>query len=152
MKIIKQDVFDGEWDILVHVCNLYHKWGAGIVIPIGKLYPEAYRADLETSYGDETKLGSFSYASIGEGKKIVNLYAQISIGNNGDPLNRNLRYDALYDALYRLCKLVSKPTIIGVPDMIGCGLAGGRREIVLAILGDLEHYFHNVNFHIFQKP
>lgn len=152
MKIIKQNIFDGNWDILVHVCNIYHTWGAGIVVPIKKLYPEAYYEDLATKYGDEQKLGYFSYACIGD-KKIVNLYAQVGIGNNGDPLNRNLRYDALFDALYRLCVIIGgKPTVIGVPDMIGCGLAGGSRKIVLAILEDLEDNWDNIEFNIFQKP
>lgn len=151
MKHIKQDIFEGWWDILVHVCNLYHMWGAGIVVPIKKRFPEAYQADLESPKGDIQKLGYYSCADIGK-VKIVNLYAQRGIGNDGSPLNRNLLYDKLYDALYRLCLTIHQPTVIGVPDMIGCGLAGGKREIVLAILQSLEYDFPDIEFHIFTKP
>lgn len=151
MKIIQGDIFKGEWDILIHCCNIYHTMGAGIAKVIKKKYPEAFSADLETPFGDETKLGTFSYAQTPDQKFIVNLYAQRGMGNDGTPLNRNLQYDFLYDALYRLCRKVTKQTIIGVPYLIGCGLAGGSEKIVLAILEEMENNFQLVTFNLFKN-
>jgi O-acetyl-ADP-ribose deacetylase (regulator of RNase III) len=155
MKIIKQDIFEGQWDVLIHCCNLYHIWGAGIVVPIKRKFPEAFDADLKTSKGDLNKLGEYSLAYSG-GRRIANLYAQIGIGNRGHPLDRNFRYDYFYDALFKLCedlpKEPNKKLVVAVPDMVGCGLAGGDRQIVTTILDRIEHRFsEKVEFHVFQK-
>ena len=147
MTTIKADIFTGEYDYLIHVCNLFHTWGGGFVVPLKKHYPEAYQADLSTPKGDSSKLGGYSSAVVKDGKlTVVNLYAQMGIGNDGDPLNRNLQYDFLYDAIYRLCSEIAEHdekerVVIGVPYLIGCGLAGGVEKIVLAILYDIECKF-----------
>lgn len=150
MKTIQGDIFKGEWDILIHCANLYHTMGAGVARIIKEKYPEAFDADLKTFYGDETKLGTFSYAQTKDKRIIVNLYAQKGIGNDGNPLNRNLQYDYLYDSLYSLCRKITRQTVIGVPYLIGCGLAGGSENIVLSILQDIENNFKLVTFHLFK--
>jgi O-acetyl-ADP-ribose deacetylase (regulator of RNase III) len=146
MKVINGDIFKGDWDALGHCCNLYHTWGAGIVVPIKKLYPEAFQADYETIRGDEDKLGRFSFADIGQ-KRIYNLYGQVGIGNNGHPLNRNCQYDFIFNALYKACDhIVANPivegekTIFALPA-IGCGLARGRLRIIEAIIQEVEKDF-----------
>jgi O-acetyl-ADP-ribose deacetylase (regulator of RNase III) len=154
VKFVEKDIFEGEYDYLIHCCNLYHKFGAGIAKKIKKRYPQAFEADRKTQYGDGRKLGTLSHAHVKDGDfLIVNIYAQTGIGNDGNALNRNLSYDALYNALYKLCFSIyfQESATIGVPDMIGCGLAGGERSIVLAILESLEKRFENVEFHIYRK-
>jgi O-acetyl-ADP-ribose deacetylase (regulator of RNase III) len=156
MKIINGDIFKGEWDALGHCCNLFHTWGAGIVIPIKKLYPEAYKSDCETESGDLSKLGSFTYADCGA-KRIYNLYGQVGIGNDGKPLNRNCQYDFIFDALYKACEdIVYNPivedgkTIFALPA-IGCGLAGGRLSIIEAIIQEVEKDFaEHIEFHLYK--
>jgi len=146
MKIINGDIFKGEWDALGHCCNLFHTWGAGIVVPIKKLYPEAYVADLATSKNSQNKLGDFSFADVKQ-KRIYNLYGQVGIGNDNKPLNRNCQYDFIFNALYRACDhIVANPivegekTIFALPA-IGCGLAGGRLSIIEAIIQEVEKDF-----------
>ena len=34
-------LFEGHDDIIIHQCNCYKNWGAGIVIPMKKHYPGA---------------------------------------------------------------------------------------------------------------
>jgi O-acetyl-ADP-ribose deacetylase (regulator of RNase III) len=156
MKIINGDIFKGEWDALGHCCNLFHTWGAGIVIPIKKLYPEAYKSDCETESGDLSKLGSFTYADCGA-KRIYNLYGQVGIGNDGKPLNRNCQYDFIFDALYKACEdIVYNPivedgkTIFALPA-IGCGLAGGRLSIIEAIIQEVEKDFaEHIEFNLYK--
>lgn len=155
MQKIYGDIFEGKWDVLGHCVNLHHVWGAGIVVPIKKLYPEAFGADLDTKKSDNAKLGNFSFADCGD-KRIYNLYAQVGIGNDGKPLNRNCQYDFLFDSLYCACEdiidnplasVVDRKTIFAVP-MIGCGLAGGKPVIVEAIIQEVERYFSDhIEFH-----
>ena len=156
MKIINGDIFKGEWDAFGHCCNLFHTWGAGIVIPIKKLYPEAYKSDCETESGDLSKLGSFTYADCGA-KRIYNLYGQVGIGNDGKPLNRNCQYDFIFDALYKACEdIIYNPiiedgkTIFALPA-IGCGLAGGSLSIIEAIIQEVEKDFaEHIEFHLYK--
>lgn len=155
MKIIKGDIFKGEFDALGHCCNLFHTWGAGIVIPIKKLYPEAYQADLKTIKGDNKKLGFFSFAQIGE-KTIYNLYGQVGIGNDGNPLNRNCQYDFIFDSLYRSCNHLhehaQKDKMIYALPKIGAGLGGGDWHIIKSIIESVESEFANVEFNIYYLP
>jgi hypothetical protein len=157
MKEIKGNLFDGEYDILAHVSNSYCVMGAGVAAQIKKRYPEAYEADLATKHLGDCKLGFYSQATVNGGKlTIVNLYGQIGIGNDGDPLNRNAQYDLLFDALYHMAYDITRPlnrptgnVVIGIPDMMGCGLAGGNRRIVVAILLTIEEMFPYVEFNVY---
>lgn len=155
MKIIKGDIFKGEWDALGHCCNLFHTWGAGIVIPIKKLYPEAHQADLKTIKGDNKKLGFFSFAQIGD-KTIYNLYGQVGIGNDGNPLNRNCQYDFIFDSLYRsanhLYEHAQKDKMIYALPALGAGLAGGRISIIEVIIQEVEKELDNVEFNLYKLP
>jgi O-acetyl-ADP-ribose deacetylase (regulator of RNase III) len=156
MKEIKGNLFDGEYDILAHCANAYCTFGAGVAKQIKQRYPEAYEADLATKDLKDSKLGFYSVTDVNDGKlTIVNIYGQIGIGNDGDPLNRNVQYDLLFDAFYRLAVKITKtrPTenvVIGVP-MLGCGLAGGVWRIVEAILLTIEEMFPHIQFHVY-KP
>lgn len=157
MKTIKGDIFNGEWDGLCHCCNLHKTWGAGIVVPLKKKYPSAYKADLDSPDGDD-KLGHFSYAAQLDGRVIFNLYGQVGIGNNGDPLNRNCQYDFIFNSLLRVCQMITRvkkdrdkeyPFILALPK-IGCGLAGGEWIIVEAIIKSIEQKFPNIQFDIYE--
>jgi hypothetical protein len=139
---------------MIHCCNLYHIFGSGIAYFIGKKYPEAYKADLETENGCESKLGSFSKATTNDGKMIYNLYAMYGIGNDGNPMNRNLAYDHFYDGIYKICDDVGvnpiRPIIIGIPKYIGCCRAGGNWNIIDIMLQEIEKDFPDVEFHIYE--
>lgn len=133
---------------IVQNCNTEHCLGAGLARIIAQRFPEAEEADNATPKGEE-KLGTFSFAQVthyGRPFVIFNLYGQSGVGNDGDPLNRNARYDALFDAFYRLHEKLEQNNLkgkkLGVPYGLGCDLAGGKFRIVRAILesvfGDSE--------------
>ena len=157
MKYIKGDLFKSdEWDAYVHVCNNYKTFGAGFARIVQDKHPKVYQADLESVDGN-SKLGSFTYNSIYDNSHRVgiNLYAMNGVGNIGTPMSRNLSYDHLYNALYKACRYFRSDYFdsddilkIGVPNMIGCGLAGGEVTIVESILRDMESKF-NVQFLIY---
>jgi O-acetyl-ADP-ribose deacetylase (regulator of RNase III) len=127
-------------NIIVHQANLYHTFGAGIAAAIRVAFPEAYEADRATVKGDESRLGTYSFAKIkspiGKQQYVVNLYSQTGIGSK----DRQTSYDALVTALEALRdKLVSSghPVTIGVPWRLGSGLANGSWPIVETIIKDV---------------
>ena len=135
MKTIKKDIIkaaqDGEIDVLVHGANCFHTFGAGIAKQIKKVYPGAYTADLDTPYGNDIKLGTYSSYTDGN-VTIVNGYTQFRYGKNFV----NVKQHADYDAIRFLFMLISKDFMgerIGFPK-IGCGLAGGQWGIVSRII------------------
>ena len=156
MQLIKGNIFEENWNGMVHCANLYHTFGAGVARLLSKIYPEAYNSDrLTTKRGDVSKLGHYSYADIDD-KTIFNLYGQEGIGNNGEPLNRNVRYDMIHDGLYRVCKHIDErrdplkvsPYILAMP-MMGCGLAGGEWSIVESIVKSVEKRFDNIEIVVY---
>ena len=154
MKTINQDIFEGAWNGMVHCANLYHTFGAGIAKQIKIKYPSAYQADCETPKGSEKKLGTYS-SSHENDKSIYNLYGQVGIGNDGDPLKRNCRYDHIHDAMWLVCEYIvdtkgNSPYILGIPHGMGCGLAGGEWSIVYSILEFIENQFPDIHFRIYK--
>ena len=156
MKIIHGDIFEGQWDAMGHCANLHHTWGAGIVIPLRKKFLKAYEADLLTQKGSRAKLGSFSYADVGN-QRIYNLYGQVGIGNNGHPLDRNCQYDFIFDSLYLSCQHLNDTAkewknrkIIYALPQIACGLAGGKISIIGAIIQEVENDWPNIEFNLYK--
>ena len=143
IEIINGDWFAGNWEVGVHVANLYHTFGSGIARSILQKFPKVYDKDIETRYGDVSKLGSYSCCVLDDSRWVCNLYAMERIGNNGDPLDRNLKYDHFYDGFYKICSDAAEKgkKIIGVPYLIGCCRAGGNWNIVNQIMIEIVTEF-----------
>jgi O-acetyl-ADP-ribose deacetylase (regulator of RNase III) len=144
MKYIQGNLLEGDWDVAMHCANPYKVMGSGIAYYLKQKWPEVYEADERFHLEDEDRLGHSSYAILPDNRGVINLYGQIGIGNDGNPLNRNCSYDHLYDAIYRacetLCRLESTFTI-GIPYGMASVRAGGSWIIVEAILKDIESKF-----------
>ena len=116
--------------VIVHICNDIGAWGAGFVLALSKKWKqpeEQYRA-LE-----RYTLGDAHFVQVEPDIIVVNMIAQHGIGRDelGNP---PIRYDALKKALEKVdefCWMNSAetPHSIHMPR-IGCGLAGGRWELV----------------------
>lgn len=137
MEEIKGNLVDlflqGEFDVIAHQANCFHTFGSGIAKEIKQKIPGAYEADLQTSYGDINKLGTYSNSLSHRNSNlhaglVYNIYSQFSTSR----LTLQTNYLALELALY---KINSKHSYmhIGLP-LIGCGLAGGDWNIVKAII------------------
>ena len=77
----------GEFDVIVHGCNCFCTMGAGIALVIKSTFPDAYQADLKTSKGDRSKLGSYSTATVqnkGNQLTVVNAYTQYHYSGPGN--------------------------------------------------------------------
>lgn len=155
MTFLERNIFDGKWDAMVHVCNLYHTMGAGIAKQVALRFPEAVDADLRTQHADKSKLGSCSVGILQDNRRIYNLYAQKRIGNDGSVLGRNLSYDALNDSLFKALTdldlhVQDESLRLAIPSGLGCGLAGGDWTIVLGILRSMEEKFDKIIFTIYK--
>lgn len=159
MKLIEGDLLEGDWDVAMHCCNCHCVMGSGVAYFLQKKWPIVSKEDDKTKGVDaDKKLGLFTLAEISSNRFVVNLYAQRGIGNNGDPLDRNVRYDDLYDSVYRSLTLLKQSNVefklrtvtVGIPYLMGCCRAGGTWEIVDAILRDIESKIEGVEFVVYR--
>lgn len=131
MKIVHGDLIQlakrGDFDVIVHGCNCFHSFGAGIARQIRHAFPAAYRADLATERGAYEKLGDISVAQCGN-VTVVNAYTQFEFGGG----KRRANYSAIDDAFSNI-KQRFPGKRIGYP-MIGAGLAGGDWDVIAPII------------------
>lgn len=134
-------------DCLLHIVNLHHIWGGGIVIPIKKLYPEAYQADLKTPKSDKKKLGTYSLADVrGSGGSVLrpsyifNIYGMPTMGL---PVS-NIDYGALRKAFISIRNSLEEKQkqdmfylTVGMSAQIGQGLANGCPKTISNIIEDV---------------
>lgn len=159
MKTVKGDLLelDHNIDAAAHVANLFHTFGGGIAAQIAAKFPKVAEVDkTETDYGYRGKLGTFTKAKV-ENIWFYNLYAMPSEPGNDTILgDRNLSYDYFYngfvDIIEDLFEIPYKKFFqIGIPFKIGCGLAGGRWEVVKGLLEALETRFNQIVFVCFDN-
>lgn len=132
----------GNFDMIAHQANCFHKFGTGIAKEIKQKIPRAYDGDLQTLWGDINKLGTYSLGYItrllppdangvikGKSGSVLNIYSQYITSTE----TRQTNYYALGTALTKINKLYGKDYSIGLP-LIGCGVAGGDWKIVRQII------------------
>ena len=114
--------------IIVHICNDIGAWGAGFVLALSKRWKEP-----EAAYRSKTKyeLGTVEIVQVEDDIWVANMIAQQGTGPDAKG-NPPIRYSALRKCLgdvdYRAW-MMGEDTTIHMPR-IGCGLAGGRWELV----------------------
>lgn len=134
VKTVKGDLIqmfkNREFSAIAHGCNCFHIMGAGIAGQIAKEFPEAYKADLQTSRGYSMKLGRFSDVMTPYGR-IFNLYTQYRPGVE-PPRQLNNSILMAFDALDQ--EFGGDPAyLLGIP-LIGCGIAGGDWNYIKTII------------------
>ena len=127
--------------IIAHVCNDIGKWGAGFVLAISKRWYSPREAYIiwSNSKSETFAIGNTQFVEVkninGEKTIVANMIAQSGTINKYNP--QPLNYDALRATLTTigLYAQVSGASV-HLPKMIGCGLAGGKFEIVEQIIND----------------
>jgi len=147
IKYIEGDLLDFPEGIQVacHQANCQATMGAGIALQVRERYPEVAKADRDAFNAHEAKLGLFSAVKISDDpvKIIVNLYGQETIGGE-----KATDYEGLYQAMSRAFLLASNRGYkIGLPRLMGCGLAGGDWRIVKTMIEVLAEK-HNADITI----
>ena len=117
--------------IVVHVCNDIGGWGRGFVTAISKRWPEPekrYRAWHAGEQKHPFALGEAEFVQVGDGLWVANLIGQRDVKSiDGVP---PVRYEAIRKGLQ--CAALEARRLgasIHMPR-IGCGLAGGKWEVV----------------------
>src|SRR3954467_7348213 len=90
----------GRFDVIVHGCNCFCAFGTGVAKQIKEQLPAAFAADVATKKGDQSKLGSCSFADVG-GFTVVNAYTQFTWSKAGKTV-------ADYDAIRGCMKWVKQ--------------------------------------------
>jgi len=129
---------EGKFDVIAHGCNCQCVMGAGIAPQMARAFgADKFSMEGAEFRGDINKLGTIDYqlwkpeVSIGKVVYIVNAYTQFDIMGR-----RSGQIDLDYEALtlcMRKMNHIFKGKHIGLPQ-IGCGLAGGKWEIVRNII------------------
>jgi O-acetyl-ADP-ribose deacetylase (regulator of RNase III) len=124
----------GEFDVIIHGCNCFHTFGAGIARAIKQRWPATHYTDVQhTAYGDRNKLGSVTTTQVSPKLTVVNAYTQFGYGS-GRP---NVDYEAIRAAFRRIKQLYgNKGLRFGIPK-IGAGLAGGDWNIIAKIVDEV---------------
>ena len=134
MNIVSGDLIkmarEGKFDVIVHQCNCFHNFGAGIALQILREYPVAFEADKKTRYGDTKKLGSIVSCKTHDNFIIVNGYSQFGCGVGVVRTN----YDAVREVFKKVKRQFSGKKI-GYP-LYGAGLAGGDWEVISKIIDE----------------
>lgn len=150
LHILSGDLLQSDCNIIAHQCNCFAKMGAGIALQIKKLYPEAYEVDQQFSVpvGSKERLGKVSWTLVDHETKVVfNLYGQYKYERR----QQQTDYGALEHALHEMFQVIDKELQdwskikIGMPYLIGCGLAGGDWTTVEKILLKIsDQYVHDI--------
>ncbi|MCH8553217.1 MAG: macro domain-containing protein [Natronospirillum sp.] len=130
--------------VIVHGCNCFNTWGAGLARQMRQQFPDAYAADLATLRGDSAKLGTYSWARCpvpGGSVVVVNAYTQYRYGRD----RRHADYDAIGSVFTSIASHFGQYSI--AYPMIGAGLAGGEWSIIEPIIdGALSGCDHTLIF------
>lgn len=149
MDIKKGNLLESDVPAIIHQCNCFHTMGGGIALQLATKYPAVYKADLTTAYGDKDKMGTFSVAEINgpKLKVVLNLYAQYDFGPG-----KQTEYMSLYIGLVRCMTYLKGRDIhrVGLPYIIGCGLAGGDEDTVMTILRKVQEEYPEVSIELYK--
>ena len=132
--------------VIGHQTNCLSVRGAGIARQIKTRWPEVFKkyCDYCKSQSDKHNLlGTIQVLKTDDGKYIANLFGEYSFCESIAPYEeggkpRHTDYDALKECLHRLhtWMVLNDIKTVGIPDLIGCGLAGGSKTIVRQLIED----------------
>ena len=133
---IKGDVFRAPEQILIHGCNCFCQWGAGVAKTMRELYPGAWQMDQMSVSGDKTKMGHYTFWTgkhhyYNQNVTVINLYSQYEYGH----AKVYADYDAIRNGLETI-EFVYRGATFAMPR-IGAGLARGDWKKIRSIIDNI---------------
>lgn len=126
---------EGE-KVIAHICNDIGVWGAGFVMAISKKWKQPEQSYKYAHKTGHVQLGKIQIVGVEPGIDVCNMIAQEGVGLN-EYGREPVRYDALVLCLRKLANYCIVPgweeASVHMPR-VGCGLGGGRWEIVEPII------------------
>lgn len=130
------DIFEQSSGIIVHQVNCRGVMGAGIALEIRKRYPKvfsAYSRACQSALPGEL-LGKVQVVHVTPTLYIANLFAQDEFSRTTPCTN----YSAFRSCFSKIEQYAAERNLpVHIPYKIGCGLAGGKWEECLDILGEI---------------
>lgn len=130
------NLLDVASGILVHGCNCQGVWGSGVARQMKEKYPDAFKKyihDLRDWEDKKFALGTISIYEVHRDLAIFSAFTQELYGR--DKTARYVSYDGLDSCFYYIIHYARLKNLkIYLPDLIGAGLGGGNREVILAII------------------
>jgi len=121
--------------LVVHVCNDVGAWGRGFVLALSKRWPvteQRYRAWHSGEDGKHFALGEVQFVQVANALWVANLIGQRGIrAIGGIP---PVRYEAVQKGLRNITAEAERLGASVHMPRIGCGLAGGKWEMVGKII------------------
>ena len=117
--------------VVAHVCNDAGGWGRGFVLVLSRRWPQpeaAYRSWYAARPGSGFALGAVQLVAVQEGVSVANMIGQH--GYRRSAAGPPVRYEAIETALAELRGHAERLGATVHMPRIGCGLAGGRWELV----------------------
>ena len=119
-----------QYDVILHGCNCFCTFGAGIALQIKAKFPQAYAVDCKSKSGDKDKLGTISFTT-DTTPIVVNCYTQYDFrGRRAGVIDCD--YMAIKSAMQTVKKEFTGKKI-GMPK-IGSQLAGGDWNVIIRII------------------
>ena len=145
VNIIYENFLNSKDKYIIHQCNCVTTTAQGLEKTIFQAYPYSDVYSNRTKYSSPGK-----YIITGNGtinaRYVVNLFSQYYPGtSNRISDNEKLRHFWFETALNDFGKSINNPikiTTIGMPNHIGCGLAGGNWEKYLKTIEKFEEKFN----------
>lgn len=126
--------------IICSVNNSIGGWGAGFVMALSKKWKEPEAEYRSWKHTDDFffntppfKLGEIQLVKVEDNIYVANMIAQHDVRdfNNIPPI----RYDRLRQCLNKVAaRAVRLNATVHMPNLIGCGLAGGHRATVIGLI------------------
>lgn len=144
IAIVKGDLLEAEDDFIGHQCNCITRNAKGLAEVLFAKYPYA------NDYHHDRKVGTYHIHG-GNGRRwVVNLFGQYRPGDV--PSERAQRVIWLRESLESFLHHVShRKVTLGLPYLIGCGLAGGDWNVYSVMLQGLAIRYPNVKITLYQK-
>lgn len=135
IKEIKLDIFNSDWEVLIHQTNCWNTMGTGIAKVIKEKYPQVYEADQNTARGDKSKLGTILPVWIDHNKCIINCYGQYRYGRE----KRQTNYEAYYRCLEKVKEfmITEKLNKLSIYKFMGCSNSGGNWNICYTMIKEV---------------
>ena len=140
INIVNGNVLNATENIIGHQTNCLGIMGAGLALRVKVYHNNVYVEYKELcKQSGESLLGTYQLVQIGTDKYIANLFGQNGIFGME---NGGTDYNALRQSLISLVNYAQTNNLsVALPYNLGCGLGGGRWDMVYGIIQDVfENY------------
>lgn len=120
--------------VITHICNDIGGWGKGFVLALSKKWKiaeEAYRQWYRSQEG--FSLGAVQFVKVADDIYVANMIGQQGIYKDSKGLPP-IRYEAVRQCLKEVALFATKHEASVHMPRIGCGLAGGKWELIEEII------------------